>query len=79
MAEPIGQVARRELENHHRQPEEGLQNHDVRHRHADLVPPEQGDDGNGEEGGVQRRVGDEKAGVQGFGSRVPTFFLSSSK
>ena len=77
--DPIGQVAGRKLEDDHRHAEQGLRDHDVGQRHPDLVLPEQRDDGNREEGALQGRVGEEKARVQGFGSRVPTFFLSSSK
>ena len=70
IAHPIGQVSRGELEEHHGQPEDGLEDHDVGERHPDLILPEKGDDRDGEEDELEGGEGDEKPDISHAGREV---------
>src|SRR5262249_51614444 len=63
IADAIGEIAGGKLAEDHGEAEDGLEDHDVGERHADLVLPEERDDGNGKEKELARRVGDEEPNI----------------
>src|SRR5215475_146106 len=63
IADTIGEIAGGKLAEDHGEAEDGLEDHDVGERHADLVLPEERDDGNGKEKELARRVGHEEPDI----------------
>jgi hypothetical protein len=63
VSEPVGDVARRKLEENGGRAENGLQPHDVGERHADLVLPEESDDRDRKERGAEPGGSNQKRGI----------------
>src|SRR5262249_61612279 len=63
IADTVRKIGGGKLEDDHGEAEDGLEDHDVGERHADLVLPEESDDGNGKEQELTRGVGHEESDV----------------